>query len=138
MAMVEDLSGDQAYNLDRRGHSLQAATRAMRDGADEELIVVALLHDIGESLGPMNHGEIAASSPAPICFERSRLQSAQVSRGLSDLLLRTGISGSIPNARDQFKHEPWYQMTADFCAKFDEVSFDPIIADDSDQHLARW
>ena len=49
MAMVEDLSGDQAYNLDRRGHSLQAATRAMRDGADEELIVVALLHDIGES-----------------------------------------------------------------------------------------
>jgi len=50
MAMVEDLSGDQAYNLDRRGHSLQAATRAMRDGADEELIVVALLHDIGESM----------------------------------------------------------------------------------------
>src|SRR6202044_1955666 len=65
MAMVEDLSGDRAYNLDRRGHSLQAATRAMRDGADEELIVVALLHDIGESLGPMNHGEIAASILRP-------------------------------------------------------------------------
>ena len=35
MAMVNDLSGDQAYNLDRRGHSLQAATRALRDGASE-------------------------------------------------------------------------------------------------------
>jgi len=35
MAMVEDLSGDQAYKRDRRGHSRQAATRAMRDGADE-------------------------------------------------------------------------------------------------------
>ena len=43
IAMVNDLSADEAYNLNRRGHSLQAATRAMRDGANEELIVVALL-----------------------------------------------------------------------------------------------
>ena len=61
IAMVNDLSADAAYNLNRRGHSLQAATRAMRDGANEELIVVALLHDIGETLGPINHGEVAAA-----------------------------------------------------------------------------
>ena len=30
-----------------------------------------------------------------------------------------------PNARDQFKHESWFQLTVDFCAKYDEVSFDP-------------
>jgi hypothetical protein len=52
MEMVSDLSGDAAYNLNRRDHSLQAATRALHDSASEELIVVALLHDIGESLGP--------------------------------------------------------------------------------------
>src|SRR5271170_8129857 len=60
-SMLADLSGDQAYNLNRRDHSLQAATRALRDGANEELIVVALFHDVGEAPGPMNHGEIAAS-----------------------------------------------------------------------------
>ncbi len=65
MAMVNDLSANQAYNLNRRGHSLQAATRALRDGASEELIVVALFHDVGEALGPMNHGEIAASILRP-------------------------------------------------------------------------
>ena len=65
IAMVNDLSADQEYNLDRRGHSIQAATRALRDGADEELMVCALLHDIGETLGPMNHGEVAASILRP-------------------------------------------------------------------------
>jgi predicted HD phosphohydrolase len=32
--------------------------------ADEELVVVALLHDIGETLSPINHGEVAAGTPA--------------------------------------------------------------------------
>ena len=37
-----------------------------------------------------------------------------------------GFNGIIEShARDQFKHEPWYQLTVDFCAKYDEVSFDP-------------
>jgi predicted HD phosphohydrolase len=60
-SMLKDLSGDQAYNLNRLEHSLQSATRALRDGAEEELIVVALFHDVGEALGPMNHDEIAAA-----------------------------------------------------------------------------
>src|SRR5215510_6150389 len=41
-------------------HGLQTATRALRDGADEETVVVALLHDCGEVLSPQNHAEVTA------------------------------------------------------------------------------
>ena len=52
LGLLTDMRADVAYPVDRLDHSLQTATRAQRDGADEELIVCALLHDIGESLGP--------------------------------------------------------------------------------------
>ncbi|HEY2524658.1 MAG TPA: hypothetical protein VGI29_06340 [Candidatus Binataceae bacterium] len=126
MAMVNDLSGDQAYNLDRRGHSLQAATRALRDGASEELIVVAMFHDLGESLGPMNHGEIAASILRP--FISSDHYNLLKYHGLFQTYFYARHLGLDPNAREQFKDEPWYQLTVDFCAKYDEVSFDPAYA----------
>jgi predicted HD phosphohydrolase len=58
IGLLTNLKADAAYPVDRLQHSLQAATRAMRDGRDEEYVVCALLHDIGESLGPFNHGEV--------------------------------------------------------------------------------
>ena len=54
LSMLSSLKGDAAYPVDRLEHSVQTATRAMRDGADEELIVSALFHDVGETLGPLN------------------------------------------------------------------------------------
>ncbi len=60
------LEGDYGgFPVDRHTHCRQTATRALRDGRDEEYVVVALLHDIGEALGPLNHGEVIAS----ICAE---------------------------------------------------------------------
>jgi len=105
MAMVNDLSGNQAYNLDRRGHSLQAATRALRDGASEELIVVALFHDLGESLGPMNHGEIAGSILSP--FISSDHYNLLKHHGLFQTYFYARHLGLDPNARQQFKDAPW-------------------------------
>jgi predicted HD phosphohydrolase len=109
IAMVNDLSADNEYNLDRRGHSLQAATRALRDGADEELIVCALLHDIGETLGPMNHGEVAASILRP--FISDNHYNMLKYHGLFQTYFYARHLGLDPNARDQFKTAPWYQMT---------------------------
>jgi len=103
--MVNDLSGNQAYNLDRRGHSLQAATRALRDGASEELIVVALFHDLGESLGPMNHGEIAGSILSP--FISSDHYNLLKHHGLFQTYFYARHLGLDPNARQQFKDAPW-------------------------------
>src|ERR1700730_16930337 len=50
----------EGYPVSRLQHCLQAATRAMQDGADEEMIVAALIHDIGDELAPYNHAELAA------------------------------------------------------------------------------
>ena len=47
----------EGYKITRLEHSLQTATRALKDGADEETIVAALLHDIGDELAPLNHSE---------------------------------------------------------------------------------
>jgi len=60
LGLLTNLSADEAYPVDRLQHSLQAATRALRDGRDDEYVVCALLHDVGESLGPFNHGEVVA------------------------------------------------------------------------------
>jgi predicted HD phosphohydrolase len=123
IAMVSDLSADAAYNLNRRDHSLQAATRALRDNASEELIVVVLFHDVGESLGPMNHGEVAASILRPFISDDN--YNLLKYHPLFQTYFYGRHLGLDPNARDQFRNEPWYQLTADFCAKYDEVSFDP-------------
>ena len=62
LAMLLRLGGDPlGYRVSRLEHSLQTATRAQRDGADEEMVVAALLHDVGDTISPENHSELAAS-----------------------------------------------------------------------------
>ena len=53
----------------RLAHSLQTATRAHRDGRDEQYVVMALLHDIGDTLGSYNHPEVAAAIIKPFVTE---------------------------------------------------------------------
>ena len=123
LGMLTDLDGDANYPIDRLQHSLQTATRALRDGADEEMIVCALLHDVGESLGPMNHGEVIAAILRPfisdanywMLFHHPLFQTYFYARHL----------GLDPNAREQFRDNPHYQLTVDFTTNWDEVSFDP-------------
>ncbi|MEM6914564.1 MAG: phosphohydrolase, partial [Pseudomonadota bacterium] len=56
------LDGDYGgFPVDRLTHCLQTATRAHRDGRDEEYVVCALLHDIGDTLGGYNHQDVAAA-----------------------------------------------------------------------------
>src|SRR6202790_2980046 len=56
------LAGDpMGYKIDRYQHSLQTASRAFRDGADEETVVCAVLHDIGDTLAPENHAQLGAA-----------------------------------------------------------------------------
>ena len=61
----------EGYKITRLEHSLQAATRAFKDGADEEMVVAALLHDIGDELAPLNHSEYAASVLKPFVSEKT-------------------------------------------------------------------
>ena len=68
--LTETLEG---YQVSRLEHSLQSATRALRAGESEEMIVAALLHDIGDELAPMNHSEYAASILKPFVSEKNSL-----------------------------------------------------------------
>jgi predicted HD phosphohydrolase len=45
----------EGYQVSRLEHSLQSATRALQDKAEDEMVVAALLHDIGDELAFHNH-----------------------------------------------------------------------------------
>jgi predicted HD phosphohydrolase len=126
--LLRDLSKDTAYNITRYDHCLQAATRALRDQRDEEYVVVALLHDICEPLGPFNHGEVIGSILRPFISRDNYWMLVQ--HGLFQTYFYARHMGLDPNARDKFKTDPAYQQTVEFCAKYDEVSFDPAYANE--------
>jgi len=123
MGILTELKADEAYPVDRLQHSLQAATRALRDGRDEEYVVCALLHDIGESLGPFNHGEVVSAILKPFVSEANHWMLEH------HPVFQVYFYGSHlkidPNARDHYRGNPHFDHTAEFCALYDEVSFDP-------------
>ena len=116
-------TGLQGYRVSRLGHSLQTATRALRDGADDELIVAALIHDVGDDLAPYNHSEIAAGIIRP--YVRPEVTWIVEQHGLFQTYYYAHHSGRDRNARDKFRDHPWYQACKDFCANWDQSSFDP-------------
>ena len=66
------LKGDHGgFAVDRLTHSLQTATLAYKDGKDEEYVVCALVHDIGDTLGPINHADVAAVLVEPYVSEEN-------------------------------------------------------------------
>jgi predicted HD phosphohydrolase len=113
----------EGYPISRLGHSLQAATRALRDGADDELLVAALIHDIGDELAPYNHTEIAAGIIRP--YVRAEVTWIVEKHGLFQNYYYVHHFGGNRNAREQFIDHPWYQACKDFCANWDQCSFDP-------------
>lgn len=119
----------QGYPVSRLTHSLQAATRAMRDGADDELIVAALIHDIGDELAPYNHAELAAAVLRP--YVRAEVAWIVEQHGLFQTYYYVHHLGGDRDARDRFRDHPWYRACADFCAKWDQCSFDPDYSSES-------
>ncbi len=118
--LKHSLSG---YQVDRHEHSLQSATRAYRDGADEETIVAALLHDLGDELSPYNHSEFAASILRP--YVSDKLYWIVKHHGVFQMYYYAHLTGGDRNARDRFRDHPYYQDAVDFCEKWDQRSFDP-------------
>ena len=118
--LAGSLSG---YKVDRLEHSLQSATRAYRDGTDEEMVVAALLHDIGDLLSPYNHSELAAAVLRPYVSDRTYWIVRH--HGLFQSYYYAHHTGGDRNARDAHRDHPWYQDTVDFCHKWDPSSFDP-------------
>ncbi|MCU0828593.1 MAG: HD domain-containing protein [Tabrizicola sp.] len=116
----ESLSG---YQVTRLGHSLQAATRAWRAGADTDWVVAALLHDIGDIYAPYNHDEYAAAILKP--FVREQVTWVVEKHGDFQRLYYAHHVGGNRHARDRFKDHAYYDDCAEFCEAWDQSSFDP-------------
>ena len=118
--LTETLEG---YQVSRLEHSLQSATRAYRNGESEEMIVAALLHDIGDELAPMNHSEYAASILKPYVSEKTHWIIEK--HGESQMFYYAHHLGRNKNKREKYKDHKYYQDTINFCEKYDQNSFDP-------------
>ncbi|MCB2110427.1 MAG: HD domain-containing protein [Defluviimonas sp.] len=116
----ESLSG---YQITRLGHSLQAATRAWRDGADEDWVVSALLHDIGDIYAPYNHDEYAAAILRP--FVREQCAWVVEKHGDFQRLYYAHHLGGDRNTREKYRDHPYFEDCAGFCERWDQSSFDP-------------
>lgn len=117
------MDGDSPYQISRLEHCLQTATRAENDGADDETVACALLHDIGDILAPSNHSAVAAALLAPHVSEKNYWIVKH--HGLFQGYYWFEFAGHDPNARDRFKDHEYYAACADFCARWDQTSFDP-------------
>jgi len=103
-------------------HSLQTATRAFKDDADEEIIVCGLLHDIGDLMAPQNHAEFAASLVRPYVSDINHgvVLLHEIFQGYH-YFDKVGIDR---NLRERYRGHPSFQATAHFCEKWDQASFD--------------
>src|SRR6202049_69121 len=94
------------YPVTRLGHSLQAATRALKDGADDELIVAALIHDVGDDLAPYNHAEIAAGIIRP--YVRPQVTWIVEQHGLFQTYYYAHHTGGNRHARETLREHTWF------------------------------
>ena len=123
LAHLKLLDGDMGgFPIDRYQHSLQTATRALKDGKDEEYVVCALLHDIGDTLGCYNHFDIAAAILKPFVSE-ANLWMVQ-HHGIFQGYYFFHHIGLDRNMREQFRSSPHFGLTEEFCALYDNPAFE--------------
>ena len=124
LAHLKLLDGDfGGYPVDRLTHSLQTATRAHRAGRDEEYVICALLHDIGDTLGSTNHADIGAAILKPFVTEQNHWMLEN--HGIFQGYYFFHYLGLDRDLRDQYRGHRHFEDTARFCEQYDQSSFDP-------------
>jgi predicted HD phosphohydrolase len=123
LAHLKLLDGDYGgFPVDRLQHSLQAATLAHRAGEDEEYVVCALLHDVGDTLGAYNHAEVAAAILKPFVSDENLWMVGH--HAVFQGYYFFHHLGMDRNMRDAFRGHPCFERTALFCEKYDNPAFD--------------
>ena len=113
----------EGYKITRLEHGLQSGTRALRDGADLDWIVGALLHDIGDGLAPQNHDRMSAEIVRP--YVREEVSWVIEHHGIFQMIYYAHHYGWDKNARDRFKDNIYFKSCSDFCERWDQSCFDP-------------
>lgn len=123
LAHMPLLKGDYGgFPIDRLQHCLQTAERAAESGEDDEYVVCALLHDIGDTLGSFNHADVAAAILQPFISEANHwmIKHHAIFQGYNFF----HHLGMDRNMRDRFKDSEHYERTARFIAEYDNLAFD--------------
>jgi predicted HD phosphohydrolase len=123
-SMLWQLEGQvDGFAVNQLQHGLQTATRALRDGASEELTVAALCHDIGKVISLENHPAIAAEILKPYVSQ----ETYDIIRTHQDFQGKHyyALMGRDPDARRKHENEPWFDLAKKFTDEWDQTSFDP-------------
>lgn len=118
------LEGDfGGFPVDRLTHCLQTATRAHRDGKDDEYVVCALFHDVGDTLGSYNHADVAAVLLEPFVSEANHwmVKHHAIFQGYYFF----HYLGMDRDMRNNYKDNPHFGRTLEFVTKYDSPAFDP-------------
>src|SRR5262245_34902060 len=105
--------GDAGYAVTRLEHSLQSATRASRDGRDDEYVLMCLVHDIGDTLAPRNHGALAAAVLEP--YVAPRVTWIAKHHPVFQFRYYGRHVGADPDARERYRGHEWFDDTVEFC-----------------------
>ena len=111
------------FATDQLTHCLQTATLAEKAGADDEVVFASLCHDVGKVVSVFNHPAIAAEMIRP--YVRDEVY--EMIRVHQDFQGRHYYAhfGGDPDAREQYRDEPWFDLTARFADEWDQIAFDP-------------
>ncbi len=124
LEQMEHLRNDYGgFPVDRLEHSVQTATRAEKDGRDDEYVLCALLHDVGDPLAPFNHPEIAAAIVKPFVSEANHWMVEH--HGIFQGYYFWHHIGLNRNTCDRFSNHQHYDRCEEFCAEYDGPAFDP-------------
>ncbi len=110
------------YQINNYEHCLQAATLALRDGQDEETVVVALFHDLGFVTCNDSHGDFAAALLRPYVSERA-VWMLERHMHFQTIHCPT-FPGIDTEVRERWRGHPWFEWTADWVRKYDIASID--------------
>ena len=91
---------------------------------DAELVsIAALLHDIGDTIASANHADLAATMLQPFVSDKNYWIVKH--HGIFQGYYFFEHIGLDKNMRDEFKDHEYWDDCAEFCAKYDQNSFDP-------------
>jgi len=127
LRLLEGSANDPTYGyqVNNFRHCLQSATAAMLDGRDEEYVVVALLHDIGFTTCPTNHGAFAASLLAPYVSDASRWLLEHHQIFLAHHYHEHPDTAEDSAGREGWRGHPNFEATAEFVARYDQTTIMP-------------
>ena len=119
--LVEIGDKEDGGPLDGYAHSLQSATLAYHDGADDETVFAALFHDIGQLVSEHNHAEVSGAILKPFLSER--MYWVVKHHGIFQGYYYFDKVGWDPDAREAYRDSPHYGDCVHFCERYDQIAF---------------